>query len=570
VSGSPRRPASKPASPVALDLMRAQHMLRAGQPAEAIPPLQRAALCEPRNATIHHDLGLACLEAGRFEEAAAAFRNAISTNPRYADAYFRLGVTLEKSGHAQDAIYAYDKATALLPSLTEAWYRAGALVYTFGHRQEAIGCFRRAAAAGTKTSFGRLGAARALLAEDRDGEAEKQLRQLLALDKTNALALDLLGNLLAESGRFDEAWICYERAIQAAPLMAGSYYDMVRCRRLTAADEPLRARMHAALQNPALEHEQRLRLHLALGKAADDLAQYREAMDHFDEAERMRRCVSPFDATAFTAQVDRLISLFTPAFLAQRSSNAECAPVLITGMPRSGTTLVEQILSCHKAVAAGGELNFWNEHGIAWLQSEPGIPDQTFLGSIASDYLEVLRKIGPQAGRVTDKMPFNFLWAGLIHLAFPAATIIHCRRSALDTAISIHQTNFNRHVAFPTGGPALIAYFEAYHRLTAHWRAVLPSARFIEVEYEALTSTPEPEIRRIIAACGLDWDAACLAPEHNARQVKTPSRWQTRQPIYYSAVQRWRRYEPYLGALTALVDKEAASPTDAVPQCHRA
>ena len=556
MSGTGTRPASKPAPSVALDLTRAQQMLRAGQPAQAIAPLQRAALQQPGNATIHHDLGLACLEAGRFEEAAAAFRNAASANPRYADAFFRLGIALEKSGRAQDAIYAYDKATALLPSLTEAWYRAGALVYMFGHRQEAIGCFRRAAATGAKSSFGRLGAARALLAEDRDGEAEKQLRQLLALDKTNALALDLLGNLLAESGRFDEAWICYERAIRAAPLMAGSYYDMVRCRRLTAADEPLRARMRAALQNPTLEHEQRLRLHLALGKAADDLAQYREAMDHFDAAERIRHSLSPFDAASFTAQVDRLISLFTPAFLAQNSANADSAPVLIMGMPRSGTTLVEQILSCHRAVAAGGELNFWNERGIAWLQSEPGIPDQVFLGRIASDYLEVLRQFGPEAARVTDKMPFNFLWAGLIHLACPAATIIHCRRSAPDTAISIHQTNFNAHVAFPTGGPALVAYFKAYHRLTAHWRAVLPPARFVEVEYEALTSTPEPEIRRIVAACGLDWDAACLAPEHNARQVKTPSRWQTRQPIYRTAVQRWRRYEPYLGALAALVDTE--------------
>jgi tetratricopeptide (TPR) repeat protein len=535
-------------------------MLGAGRPADAIAPLQKAAFFEPQNAIIQHDLGLACLESGRLEESIAAFGQAIAARPGYAEAFFRLGIALEKAGRAQEAIAAYDRATALLPSLTEAWYRAGALVYAFGHRKEAIGCFRRAAAAGAKSPFGRLGAARALLAENRDGEAEKRLRQLLALDKSNALALDLLGNLLAESGRFDEAWRCYERAVDAAPLMAGSYYDMVRCRRLSVADEPLRARMRAALERPGLEPEQTLRLHLALGKAADDLADYAEAMRHFDAAERVRRRWSPFDAAAFTTQVDRLIALFTPQVFAKGGGRVDPAPVLIMGMPRSGTTLVEQILSSHKDVAPGGELNFWNERGIAWLQAGQGLPDAAFLDQAAAEYLAVLRGIGPDAARVTDKLPFNFLWAGLIHLAFPRATLLHCRRSAIDTALSIHQTSFNRHVAFPTGGPELVAYFKAYQRLTAHWRAVLPPDRFVEIDYEQLTGTPEPEIRRIVAACGLVWNEACLAPERNGRLVKTPSRWQTRQPIYRSAVQRWRRYEPYLGSLAALLDGETANP----------
>ena len=536
------------------NLMRAQQALRAGRPHDAITPLQQAALLAPQNALLQHDLGLALLEAGRFEESIVALQAAISANPRYADAFFRLGIAFEKAGRTDEAIRAYDQATALRPGLTEAWYRAGALVFGLGHRKEAIGCFRRAAASGAKSSFGRLGAARALLAEDRDSEGETRLRQLLALDKTNALALDLLGNLLAESGRFDEAWSCYERAIAAAPLMAGSYYDMVRCRRLTQADAPLRARMQAALHTPGLEPEHVLRLHLALGKAADDLAEYKTAMRHFDAAEQVRRRCSPFDAAAFTAQVNRLISIFTPQACAQTAGDPSAAPVLIVGMPRSGTTLTEQILSCHTHVAPGGELNFWNERGLAWLRTAQAAPDRAFLQQAAADYLAVLHTIGPAAERVTDKMPFNFLWAWLIHLALPGATIIHCRRSVIDTAISIHQTNFNRHVAFPTGGADLVAYFDAYRRLTAHWRAVLPPARFIEVEYEALTSAPEPEIRRQVACCGRGWEDACLSPERNASRVKTPSRWQTRQPIYRSAVQRWRRYEPYLGELAPLLE----------------
>jgi Flp pilus assembly protein TadD len=546
-------------SPAAPLLAIAVQLLKAGRPGEAIGPLQEAAGLEPGNAAIQHDLGLACLEVGLLADAVAAFQHAVASKPRFTDAYFRMGIALEKLGDAGAAVAAYDRATELLPSHTEAWFRAGALVFTLGHRAEAIGCFRRAAATGPKTSFGRLGAARALLAEERDTEAERRLRQLLALDQGNAMALDLLGNLLADAGNFAEARDCFARAIAQAPLMAGSYYDLVRCRRVTEADGDLPARMEAAMATPGLEAAQLLRVHLALGKAVDDLGDHARAMRQFDAADAVRRGAVAFDAAAFDAQISRMIARFTPALMAQAASlgRADAAPVLIVGMPRSGTTLVEQIISSHPGVAAGGELNFWNERGVAWDQAGAAGMETPFLRQAASDYLQVLRGIGPKAARVTDKMPFNFLWAGLIHLAFPAATIIHCCRAPIDTALSIHQTHFNPRLAFPTGGAELVAYFRSYQRLTAHWRHVLPAERFIEVEYETLTRAPEPAIRRIIAACGLEWDDACLQPERNARVVKTPSKWQARQKIYRDAVDRWRRYEPWLGALRALLEDPA-------------
>jgi tetratricopeptide (TPR) repeat protein len=200
----------------------ATKLLRAGRPAEAIAPLRDAALLEPFNPTIQHDIGLACLEVGNIPDALTALRWAVACNPGYGDAYFRLGIALEKMGDVGGAIVAYDRATGLLPSLTEAWFRAGALVYTLGHRDEAIGCFRHAAATGGRTSFGRLGKARALLIEDRNQEAEQVLRETLVADPGNAMAYDSLGNLLSEFGRFDEARACFERAIAIAPLLAGS------------------------------------------------------------------------------------------------------------------------------------------------------------------------------------------------------------------------------------------------------------------------------------------------------------------------------------------------------------
>ncbi len=549
-----------PAAPpqVAPLLALATKLLRAGQPADAITPLRDAALLEPFNAIVQHDLGLAYLEIGRASDAIAAFEWAVAINPRYADAYFRLGIALEKLGDSGGAIAAYDRATRLLPSLTEAWFRAGALVYTLGHREEAIGCFRRAATTGGKTGFGRLGKARALLTEDRNGEAEQVLRQTLAHDPNNALAHDLLGNLLSEFGRFDEARECFERAIRIAPLLAGSYYDLVRCRPLTGADDALLPRMEATLATPGLEAAQCLRLHLAIGKAAEDLGDYALAMQHFDAADALRRGSASFDPAAFSAEIDRLMARCTPEWIARAREvgSRDGTPVAIIGMPRSGTTLVEQIISMNPDVAAGGELHFWNRQGAEWLRSGEAGNEKTFLAKAAPNYLRVLRAIAPKAARVTDKMPFNFLWAGLIHIAFPRATIIHCRRDAIDTALSIHQTHFHPSLTFPTGGDELVAYFRGYQRLMEHWRSVLPADRFIEVDYEELTRAPEPVIRRIIAACGLAWHDACLRPESNPRAVRTPSKWQARQPIYRTSVARWRRYEPWLGSLRVLVDDE--------------
>jgi tetratricopeptide (TPR) repeat protein len=537
-------------------LALATELLTAGRPADAIAPLSEAALLQPSDAIIQHDLGLALLELGRLPDAISALERAVACDPRYADAYFRLGIALEKQGNNRAAIVAYDRATELQPFLSEAWFRAGALVYTLGHLEEAIGCFRRAGATGGNSSFGRLGKARALLTEDRSSDAEKVLRKTLALDPANAMAHDLLGNLLAELGRFDEARECFERAIALAPLLAGSYYDLVRCRPLTPADDNLLPRMETALAAPGLEATQRHRLHLAIGKAADDLGDYALAMRHFDAADVVRREVAPFDSTAFSREVERLIARCTPEFIARASElgNSDTRPVLIVGMPRSGTTLVEQILSMHPDVGAGGELNFWNERAAAWHRFGSAGNRNPFFTEAASGYLGVLHALAPKAKRVTDKMPFNFLWAGLIHVTFPRATIIHCRRAAVDTALSIHQTHFHPSLAFPTGGAELVAYFRSYQRLIDHWRNVLPADRFVEVDYENLTRAPEPVIRRIVAACGLAWHDSCLRPEDNPRAVKTPSKWQTRQPIYRTSVARWRRYEPWLGDLRTLLE----------------
>jgi hypothetical protein len=224
-------------------------------------------------------------------------------------------------------------------------------------------------------------------------------------------------------------------------------------------------------------------------------------------------------------------------------------------MPRSGTTLCEHILGSHPDVACPGELQFWTVHGPTLANTGPRSLEGTFVADTAAFYLQYLRGISGSATRVVDKTPLNFFWIGLIHMIFPCATIIHCRRRPIDTAVSIHQTAFAPWQRFPTGGAELVGYYRQYQRLMAHWRAVLPG-RMLEVDYETLTRQPENEIRRIIAFTGLNWNDACLRPQDSKRVVRTPSRWQVRQPVHTDSVDRWRRYESFLGPLAALRDGE--------------
>jgi hypothetical protein len=183
--------------------------------------------------------------------------------------------------------------------------------------------------------------------------------------------------------------------------------------------------------------------------------------------------------------------------------------------------------------------------------------DAAFLRSCAAEYAKVLRAISSTATRVTDKEPFNFLALGLIHLAFPRASIIHCRRNPVDTALSIHQTHFTRSIGMPTGGRDLVRYLRAHERLMDHWRRTLPQGRIFEVSYEKLALSPSAEILPLINHIGLEWDPICLTPHLNSTLVRTPSGWQVRQSINANSVNRWRRYEPWLGPFASLLDKPA-------------
>jgi tetratricopeptide (TPR) repeat protein len=541
------------AGPATIELQLAARLRQAGHMAESLPPMERAVQRDPGNAAAQHDLGLTYMNCGRIEDAANSFRRAIALKGDFAHAHYRLGLALELQGHGDAAIISYQHAVALKRSLADAQSRLGNLLLSHGRRKEATDAFRAVAAALPNTTEGRLALVKVFRIEDKDHEAEIALRRALARDQRSSAGHWMLGTILTEAGKFNEAWEEFERSIALEPLQGIAYYDLVRTRTLCETDRPLIERMRSITSN-VNDIQQQVLLQFALGKSFEDLKDYGTAMGHYVQANYIKRAIVPFDRASVVHRVDSVIARFTPDFIAthRASGNVEALPVLILGMPRSGTTLVEQIISNHPQVAGGGELHVWTRPNQLFQQTVD-TEIAPFQRQAELNCLRRLREIAPRAARVTDKMPFNFFAAGLIHLVFPRATIIHCRRNPVDTCLSVFSTFFAPRADFSTDRDDLVFYYHQYLRLMAHWQEVLPPDRFVEVDYEALVTDPERVSRRLIAACGLDWDPACLSPESNTRAVKTASKWQARQPIHPGAVERWRRYEPWIGSFRDLL-----------------
>jgi tetratricopeptide (TPR) repeat protein len=533
----------------------AGRLTKAGDLRGAIGALQRATLLQPKHPAAHYNLALASLNAGLTEHAAAGFRRAVALKPNFADAHFQLGIALGRLGDDLAAISALESAVRTSPKMAEAHHCLGRMFRVRGNLPDAVQAYRRAAAAAPNTTLGRLSDAWALILEQRGKEAEECLRRAMALDPADSALPWLLATLLGEAGQFAEAELLFQRTIDLDPGQVGAYYDLLTSKRLTESDRPLLARIKGLVGRPNVVGEARIRLLFALAKGLDDLHEYDEAMRCFDEANRLCKQSLAFDHTEHEDKVDRIIEAFTADCLASNASlgTDDDRPVMILGMPRSGTTLVEQIISSHPDVAAGGEIQFWVDQGDMLLKHKLAEGTAYNAERLASAYRAELDRISTEAARITDKNPYNFFWIGLIRLAFPKARIIHCRRHPVDTCLSIYTTHFATRTGYGSDRRDLVFYYHQYCRLMRHWHSVLPPGAMLDVQYEELIADPERWSRALVEFCELDWHPACLRPEENPRPVKTASLWQARQPIFRTSVERWRRYEPWLGELRELL-----------------
>lgn len=567
-------------------------LLELGRCGEAAKALRTALHLAPNDPEAHNNLGNTLAALGHAEEAVAHYRTALRLRSDYADAQLNLGLALVELGQDLDAEAAFRAALSLDRDRLDANKALAGVLIRTGRAEEAItllrGLIERLPGCGAAAHE----LAKALSQNDQHEEALEWYRRSVTLEPDVAAYWNDLGLALAKLHQFDEALQAYERAIAIQPGNASAYFNKglalqalggfdaaIQAHKAALSIEPALteahyslsmirrgsvdiagiARLEAVLADPSLTTDRRINGHFALGRLYDDCGEIAKAFQNFQLANSLKAQQTPFDAARFDDYVSRLIHVYDSAFFAARKDHGiqSRKPIFIVGMPRSGTTLAEQILASHPRVGGAGELDDIR-HVINCLPAIIGgteaYPecardiDQALSRKLADDYLLALERRFPERPHVTDKMTGNYLRLGLIAQLLPSAMVVHCRRDALDTGLSCYFHNFANGLAFSYDLRHLGYVCRAHDRLMEHWRAVLP-VPILELSYEALVTEPEAQVRRLLAFCCLPWDERCLAFHRNQREIQTASFWQVRQPLYTSSIGRWRAYAAYLDPL---------------------
>lgn len=390
-------------------------------------------------------------------------------------------------------------------------------------------------------------------------EAVASYRLALKLKPDFAEAYKNLGDALLELGKVEEALTSYQSALKLKPDETAISYNICLCKKLTPDDKHFAGLVdywHSIKNGRTLPAEQKLiYLHFALGKCYDDTGDYENAFFHFQDGCRLKRATFHYNPTAVSADFDRIIGLYDRESMdrLRGEGNPSRLPVFVLGFPRSGTTLVEQIIAGHPRVHGAGEITLLSDiiagDVAKGLYAYPDcmLPETTHQRTAWSRaYITELTRLAPAAGHITNKTPGNFISVGLINLLFPNAKIIHLQRNPQDTMLSCFMTLFSGNdQKYSYDLTELKQYYADYLHMMAHWRNILPDHAFLDVSYEALVENPVGQARRIIEFCNLDWSESCLSFFNNKNPVKTASNVQVRQPVYKSSVDRWRRYEKF-------------------------
>ena len=524
------KPADEAAAPPAdpRERRKARHLFAHGnqciaarQHTDAIAFYEACIAKDPRHAQAHNNLGAALSELGRYREAEARFREAVAINPAYPDPHANLGVLLHARGLFEDAVASLRRALKLKPDFSDARASLGTALLFLGHQRE----------------------------------ARTHLRKVLKAKPAHAQALLGLAELAKMEGRFADAEALLRRALRVNPDLPWAWAALAGLRRMGSGDGAWLERAEAlAGSGLAPVHEATLRF--AIGKFHDDTADYDRAFESFRRAnELLKAFAEPYDRAARDRFVDDAIAAYAGAARAQPEGALRPQPVLVTGMMRSGTSLVEQILASHPAAHGAGELSFWHDLACARPALARGAAPRVTDGvRLAEDYLRVLAAHGGGASHVIDKAPVNVDYLGLIHAAVPGVKIICVRRDPADVCLSSYFAPLSPALAFTMDLADLAHYCRSVHRLLAHWRATLPPESLLEVPYAGLIADQAGWTRRILEFAGLDWHDACLDFHATERAVATASNWQVRQKLYASSVGRARHYAKFLGPLAALRD----------------
>jgi tetratricopeptide (TPR) repeat protein len=543
-----------------------QALLDRGQAEEALIHSQEAVRLQPDLAIHHHNLGHVLQRLNRPSEARGAYLEALRLDPDLAPSHIQIGLTLRAEGQLAEAEPWYRHAIELDPENAWFWEQLAELQMERQEHDAAIGCWERAIELSASERPGpHVSLGWSLQEEGRLSEAIEQYRTALHLEPAAALAHVNMGGIHEELGEMAEAEAAYRLAARIQPRFALAHAKLATLLRASLPDTDLAA-LHERLTDPETDPQPRARLLFALGLVLDARGEYARAADCSRQANalnmelsRTRRSYTP---ELHVQYVDSIIRGFTPELFEQVAGGGleDIRPVFVFGLPRSGTTLVEQVLSSHSRIHGAGELRL-TRHSFDAIPKVLDCPGPAFdcisrltpgaVRRLAEQHRGRLESLanGCRPDRIVDKMPDNYIYLGLLAAMFPRAVFIHCRRDLRDIAVSCWTTDFRpENIPWASDAACMGSRFEQYLRLMDHWRRAMP-APIHEVQYENTVADLEGVARSLLAACGLEYEPACLEFHQTKRRVKTASIGQVRQPIYSRSVARWRNYESELDDL---------------------
>jgi tetratricopeptide (TPR) repeat protein len=494
-------------------------------------------------------------EQGDYNSALACYAELLNANPRHAEALNNVGSVLFKLGRYIEAEQHYRGAIAIMPAYPEALSNLGNVLRRRGYFSDAVVFLRRAVHQKPNywSAHCDLGYALTLTGDIRGAKA--RFKKVLKAKPQHIGALLGMEHLVAMEGHWEEAGKLLDRVMEMEPKNAMALVARASLRKQTLSDAPW---LQAAEEIAAGEidpYEESV-LRFSIGKYFDDVGQFALAFESYKRAnEILKPSAEPYDRKKRTQLVQDLMEVYTRDAVAQPPKNASTStvPVFVVGMPRSGTTLMEQIICSHPSAKAAGELSFWFDAAIEHETAiRKGLTDESVVKTLAESYLLTLRAHSEDALRIVDKAPLNSDYLSIIHRVFPKARIIYMQRDPVDTCLSCYFHGLPLTANFSLDLSDLAHYYREHKRLMGHWRTVLPAGTILDVPYADLVADQASWTRKVLDFIGLDWNEKCLNFEQTERPVATASFWQVRQKIYSTSVARWRNYEKFIGPLRRL------------------
>jgi len=551
---------------IAQNLANASNLLKNQRPQEANNIYQNLILQFPESHEVYHAFGIALIPQNNPKMAIEKFLQAVRLDPNNANYHSDLGEMYRRIGMLDQSITFNLEAVKLNSELDNTNYNLGLSYYDNNDFDKAITHFKKAIEINPNHGFAWNNLGSAYEKQDKLKQAHEAYQKAVDLNSNHLEALNNLATTNTQFNKADEAIEIFNNAINIHPHFFEAHFNLSSLKTYTKEDPHLRLLQEVPQHKKQFNVFEATRYHFAYGKALDDIGEYDKAFNQYNLGNQIQSKLTPYDQAKQAEIINKTINTFNINFINKSKpgiliNETKRTPIFIVGMPRSGTSLIEQILDSHNSVYGAGELKTLSDSIEQNVKKESNkkildfIPQakQGFFNDVRNDYLNRVWELSPNSKFISDKMPGNFFNLGLIYLAIPNAKIIHAMRDPMDSCFSNYTRLFKDDMRFTYSQESIGDYYKGYHTIMDHWKKVLPDNFICHMPYEEMIENTEKEAKRLTSFIGLDWDPNCLKFYDNKRNVKTASMMQVRKPIYKTSLARWRNFAKNLKPLYDVV-----------------